>query len=309
MLVRHLSYFVTLAREKHFAKAAEACNVAQPTLSAAIRKLEEDLDTRLVVRSHRFVGLTAEGEKALAWGRQILADYNSLKDDLAGASDGLTGVLKLGVIPAAMPSVSFITARFAKAHPAATVEVQSLTSRAIQDGLDAFELDGGMTYLENEPLERVRRVPLYRERYVFVARRDHPLAARGSVTWAEAAAERLCLLSEDMQNRRIINNLAASIGVEVRPAVISNSFLGVCSHLRHGEWAGIVPHSFFYVFRAAPDLVAIDLVEPSHSQAIGLVLSDREPRSPMADALLACALNVDLETELAAAPGMAADQR
>lgn len=235
MLVRHLSYFVTLAREKHFAKAAEACNVAQPTLSAAIRKLEEDLDVRLVVRSHRFVGLTTEGEKLLAWGRQILTDYNSLKDDLSGARAGLTGLLKLGVIPAAMPSVSFITARFAKAHPAATVEVQSLTSRAIQDGLDAFELDGGMTYLENEPLERVRRVPLYRERYVFVAKRDHRFAGRASVAWAEAAGERLCLLSEDMQNRRIINNLAASIGVEVKPAVVSNSFLGVCSHLRHGE--------------------------------------------------------------------------
>ncbi|WP_020180404.1 LysR family transcriptional regulator [Methylopila sp. M107] len=309
MLVRHLSYFVTLAREKHFAKAAEACNVAQPTLSAAIRKLEEDLDARLVVRSQRFVGLTAEGEKVLAWGRQILTDYNSLKDDLTGAREGLTGVLKLGVIPAAMPSVSFITARFCNAHPAATVEVHSLTSRAIQDGLDAFELDGGMTYLENEPLERVRRLPLYRERYVFVTRRSHPFASRASITWAEAASEPLCLLSDDMQNRRIINNLAGSIGVRVKPVVVSNSFLGVCSHLRHGEWAGIVPHSFFYVFRAAPDLVTIDLVDPVHSQAIGLVLSDRDPRSPMADALLASALNVDLERELAAAVRAGADQR
>lgn len=309
MLVRHLSYFVTLAREKHFAKAAEACNVAQPTLSAAIRKLEEDLDAPLVVRSHRFVGLTPEGEKVLAWGRQILTDYNSLKDDLTGAREGLTGTLKLGVIPAAMPAVSFLTARFCKAHPAATVEVQSLTSRAIQDGLDAFELDGGITYLENEPLQRVRRLPLYRERYVFVARRDHRLAGRASVTWTEAAGERLCLLSEDMQNRRIINNLASSIGVDIRPTVASNSFLGVCSHLRHGEWAGIVPHTFFYVFRAAPDLVAIDIVDPVHSQAIGLVLSDREPRSPMADALFASALSVHVEAEMDAAPGMAPDQR
>lgn len=309
MLVRHLSYFVTLAREKHFAKAAEACNVAQPTLSAAIRKLEEDLDVQLVQRSHRFVGLTPEGEKVLAWGRQILTDYNSLKDDLTGSREGLSGALKLGVIPAAMPSVSFLTARFCKAHPAATVEVQSLTSRAIQDGLDAFELDGGVTYLENEPLQRVRLLPLYRERYVFVARRDHRFAGRMSVTWAEAAGEPLCLLSEDMQNRRIINNLTSSIGVEVKPTVVSNSFLGVCAHLRHGEWAGIVPHSFFYVFRAAPDLMAIDLVEPAHSQAIGLVLSDREPRSPMSDALFAIALNGHLEAELEAASGMRADQR
>jgi DNA-binding transcriptional LysR family regulator len=54
MLIRHLAYFVTLARVKHYARAAEACNIAQPTLSAAIRKLEEDLQVHLVVRGHRF---------------------------------------------------------------------------------------------------------------------------------------------------------------------------------------------------------------------------------------------------------------
>lgn len=73
MLVRYLSYFVTLARERHFARAAEVCHIAQPTLSAAIRKLEEDLGTPLVERSHRFVGLTPEGEKLLVWGLLIAA--------------------------------------------------------------------------------------------------------------------------------------------------------------------------------------------------------------------------------------------
>ena len=66
------------------AKTAEACNVAQPTLSAAIRKLEEDLRVPLVVRGHRFLGLTAESETVLAWGRQILTDYESLRADLSG---------------------------------------------------------------------------------------------------------------------------------------------------------------------------------------------------------------------------------
>src|ERR1700733_2556268 len=185
MLVRHLSYFVTLARERHFARAAEACNVAQPTLSAAIRKLEEDLEARLVIRDHRFVGLTPEGERVLAWGRQILTDYNSLREDLSQLSKGLVGTLRLGVIPAAMPSVSFLTTRFCSDHPAADVEIHSLTSRAIQRSLDAFELDGGITYLENEPLENVRRIPLYHEHYVFVTQRSHPFATRKSVTWNE----------------------------------------------------------------------------------------------------------------------------
>lgn len=297
MLIRHLSFFVALARERHFARAAAACNVAQPTLSAAIRKLEEELDVRLVVRDHRYVGLTEEGEKLLAWGRQILTDYNSLRDDLSGLRRGLMGTLRLGVIPATMPAVSFVTARFCAAHPAATVEIRSMTSRAIQHALDAFELDGGMTYLENEPLEKVRKIPLYRERYVFMARRGHKAAGQPTITWKEAAAERLCLLSEEMQNRRIINKLAASAGIAIAPRAVSNSFLGIFSHLLHGEWASIVPHTFAYVFAGVPDLVAVDLVEPAHSEAIGLVLSDREPLSPMANALLASFRAADLERE------------
>jgi DNA-binding transcriptional LysR family regulator len=294
MLVRHLSYFVTLARERHFARAAEACNIAQPTLSAAIRKLEEDLEARLVIRDHHFVGLTPEGERVLAWGRQILTDYNSLREDLSRLRQGIVGTLRLGVIPAAMPSVSFLTARFCKDHPLADVEIHSLNSRAIQRALDAFELDGGLTYLENEPLENVRRVPLYHEHYVFVTRRDHPFAARRTVTWSEAAGERLCLLSEDMQNRRILNNILTSIGITIAPPIVSNSFLGIFSHLRHGEFSSIVPHTFSYIFGGMPDLVTIDLVEPAHSQAIGLVLSNREPPSPMASALLASVLESDL---------------
>ncbi len=91
MLIRHLSFFVTLAEEMHFGRAAEICNVAQPTLSAAIRKLEEDLDTVLVVRGHRYFGLTPDGEKALQWGRQILSDYGSLLHALKGAKRGSPG--------------------------------------------------------------------------------------------------------------------------------------------------------------------------------------------------------------------------
>jgi len=301
MLIRHLSYFIALAREQHFARAAEACNITQPTLTAAIQKLEEDLGVRLVIRDRRFVRLTEEGEKLLTWGRQILVDYGSLKDDLAGLRRGLVGTLRLGVIPAGMAAVSFLTARFSTAHPAARVEVRSMTSRAIERALEAFEIDAGVTYLENEPLEHVRKVPLYRERYVFVARREHRAAKNGTITWKEAASARLCLLSEDMQNRRIINNVAASIGVEVKPDVVSNSFLAILSHVRHGEWASIVPHTFSGLFLGSKDIVAMDIIEPAHTQALGLVLSDREPLSPMSGALLSSVANVDFEKDLAAA--------
>jgi DNA-binding transcriptional LysR family regulator len=200
-----------------------------------------------------------------------------------------------------MSAVSFLTSRFASAHPAAHVEIRSMTSRAIERALEAFEIDAGVTYLENEPLQHVRKVPLYRERYVFVARRGHPATANATVTWKQAVGARLCLLSEDMQNRRIVNKVAASIGVEIKPDVVSNSFLAILSHVRQGDWASIVPHPFAKLFFGAKDLVAVDLVEPIHTQSIGLVLSDREPLSPMSGALLSSVLDVDFERDVDAA--------
>lgn len=286
MLIRHLSFFVTLAEEKHFAKAAEICNVAQPTLSAAIRKLEDDLGVTLIARSHRYLGLTHDGERVLEWGRQILLDYESMRKEMTGTQKGLKGTLRLGVIPAAMPAVSLLSERFGRDNPEAMIDIRSMTSRAIQHALDTFEIDGGLTYLENEPLERVRRMPLYRERYIFICRSDHRFAKRRSLDWAEAVREPLCLLSEDMQNRRILNAIAGSTGLDIRPSVVSNSFLAICSHIRNGLWSSIVPHTFLYVFGGNPDLVSIELANPHQSQAIGLVTSDRSPQSPMTKALV-----------------------
>src|SRR3546814_5062159 len=91
----------------------------------------------------------------------------------------------LGVIPAAMPSLSFLTDRFCAANPASTIEIRSLSSRAIAQGLDAFELDGGLTYLENEPIAHVRRVPLYHERYKLIVPRGHALAGRSEENTSE----------------------------------------------------------------------------------------------------------------------------
>lgn len=295
MLIRHLRFFVTLAEEQHFGRAAERCHITQPTLSHAIRKLEEDLNIALIVRGHRFLALTAEGEKVLRWGRQILADYDCLHDDLGGNRKGLAGILRLGVIPAAMPSVSFVSEQFQARHPRAAIEVRSMSSRAIQRGLDNFEIDGGLTYLDNEPVENVRCLSLYHERYLFACHRGHPFAARAAVTWADAVTQPLCLLSDDMQNRRILDGVAAGAGLEIRPKVVSNSFLGVASHLRNGGWCAIVPHTFAFIFGGTEDLALREMVEPSHRQLIGLVLADRVPQSPMAAALQDCAAKVDFE--------------
>lgn len=284
-----------MAEAQHFGRAAEICNITQPTLSQAIRKLEEDLNLALIIRGHRFMSLTPQGESVLQWGRQILANYDSLKDDLSGKKGGLTGTVRLGVIPAAMPSVSFLSQQFEQRHPMASIEIRSMPSKLIQLSLNNFDIDGGITYLDNEPLEHVRCFPLYDERYVFACHVDHPLAKAEAVSWADAVGQPLCLLTNDMQNRRILDGIAAKAGVKLHPKVVCNSFLGIASHLRSGTWCAIVPHTFGFVFRGVQGFVLRALVNPSHQQQIGLVLSDRSPQSPMACALQACAENAEIE--------------
>ena len=298
MFVRQMTYLVALASERHFARAAEVCNVTQSTLSAGIKSLERELDMRLVVREPRFAGLTPEGERVVEWAHQIIADYESLKQDAGEYHKGLRGNLRLGVIPAAMPRISGLTAPFAVKHPNVSIDVRSMTSVEIQRGLDKFEIDAGVTYLENEPLSRVRKAALYRERYVFATNRSGIKPGVSSITWNEAARHKLCLLNETMQNRRVLNNLAESLGIRLAPSITTNSFLAVCSHVTSGGWSSIIPHAFAYIFSGCENLCLLDLVEPEHLQTIGVVASDRDPLTPLARALMSCATRVNLETEL-----------
>ncbi|MDH4982383.1 LysR family transcriptional regulator [Hyphomicrobium sp. D-2] len=294
MFIRQMTYLVALGREKHFGRAAEVCSVTQSTLSAGLKALERELDMRLVIREPRFMGFTPEGERVVEWAAQIIADYQSLRQDMEGFRSGLKGTLRLGVVPAAMPQIARLTEPFCAKHAHVTVDIQSITSAEIQRGLDKFELDAGITYLDNEPLMNVRKVPLYSEKYVFVTPRTAKWGKATKITWRHAAMENLCLLNETMQNRRVLNNLARSIGLKLTPTVTTNSFLSVCSHVCSGGWSSIIPHTFSYIFAGSEDLVLIDLIDPVHEQSIGIVTSDRDPLPPLARALLHCAAQLEL---------------
>ncbi|MGB7870182.1 MAG: LysR family transcriptional regulator, partial [Mycobacterium sp.] len=90
MLFRQLEYFVAVAQERHFARAAEKCYVSQPALSAAIAKLERELDVTLINRGHSFQGLTAEGERLVVWAKRILAEHDAFKAEVRAVRSGIT---------------------------------------------------------------------------------------------------------------------------------------------------------------------------------------------------------------------------
>lgn len=298
MLIRHLEYLVALARERHFARAAAACNVTQPALSAGIKHLEESLGVPIVDRDHRFQRFTPAGERVLAWARQLLAERDALTQELGGLHGGLVGHLRIGGIPVALPVLSLVTTPFASKHAGVRITVTSLTSAEIQRGLDECALDVGLTYLDNEPLAHVRSVPLYRERYVLLTPADGPFVGRTSVTWREAADLRLCLLTHAMQNRRIVDSYFRAAGAEPDPILETNSLVTLASHLRHGEWSTVLPHTISYLIGDGHGLLMLPLVEPDASHQIGLIVPDRDPVSPVATALIAEARHVDVEAAI-----------
>ncbi len=284
-MIDKLEMFIALANERHFGRAADVCGVAQPTLSSAIRQLEDQLGVQLVFRGSRFQGLTPEGQRVLDWARRIVGDMRALRDEMRTVHSGLSGNLRLGVIPTALPMIAELTGAFLARHPNVRVEVLSRTSAEILAGIERLDLDAGLTYLDNEPLGRVAQVPLYTEFYRFLCAPSSALAGRARVTWAEVAGEALCLLTADMQNRRIVNQHLADVGVKVTPTVESNSTIALIAHVKTGKWASVVPMKLAEMFIDG-GLQAIPIVEPEAEHLLGLITAKREPQTPVLAALL-----------------------
>jgi len=281
-----LDFILALARERHFGRAAEACGVTQPTLSAGVKQLEEQMGVLLVNRGSRFQGFTPEGQRVLDWARRIVGDARSMREEINALRHGLSGQLRIAAIPTALPMVAALTTPYREKHPNVRFTIYSRTSIEVLDLLGNLEIDAGITYLQNEPLGHVTAVPLYRERYRLLTAPDAPLGNRQSVTWAEVAQVPLCLLTPDMQNRRIIDRLLQSAGAESRPTLESDSMILLYSHVRTGRWASVMPAKLAETLGLTDVIRAIPITDPEAVQTIGLVAPAREPMMPNTAALV-----------------------
>ena len=281
-----LEYLMALARERHFGHAAEACGVTQPTLSAGIKQLEETLGVLLVQRGSRFIGFTPEGERTLDWARRIVGDARAMREEIRALKHGLTGQLRIAAIPTTLAMVASLTTPFRARHPDVRFTILSRTSIEILTHLDNLEIDAGVTYVDNEPLGRVTAVPLYQERYQLLTAADAPLGNRERVTWAEVSQVPLCLLTPDMQNRRIIDGLLRSAGGAAQPTLESNSMIVLFAHVRTGRWASVMPARLAETLGLTATIRAIPIVEPEAVHTIGLVVPAREPMTPLNAALV-----------------------
>ena len=286
-MIDKLEFFIAVAREQSFSRAAETCGVTQPTLSAGIKQLEDTLGVLLVNRSSRFHGLTAEGDRVLEWAKRIVGDARAMRQDVRSLKSGLVGHLKIAAVPTALTMVAALTTPFRAKHPGVRFSIMSMTSLEILEALDNLEIDAGITYLDNEPLGTVRSLPLYDEQYRLLTSAGDPFAERENVTWAEVGRIPLCLLTPDMQNRRIINKLLTSAGNQPAPTLELNSVIALYAHVRTGRWSSVMAEKLVDTLGVSEPIRSIPILEPQAVHQIGLIVPRRDPMTPLTSALFA----------------------
>jgi DNA-binding transcriptional LysR family regulator len=295
VLLRQLEYFVAVARERHFARAAESCYVSQPALSTSIAKLERELSVTLINRGQNFEGLTPEGERLVVWAKRVLAEHDALKAEAAAMRSGISATLRLGMGPTVSTTAALPVAAFCALHPLARVKVCSrLSSTELLRQLREFELDAAIAHFGPDDQSGLEVVPLYEEEYVLLVSGDQLVPAARTITWAEAAQLPLALLTPDMRFRQFIDKAFASSGAMPAPQVETDSVASLYAHVATGAWASVVPHTWLRAMPVTGAARAIRLVEPDTKAQISMAIHAATPGSVAARAFLNVAVGTPL---------------
>ena len=194
MTLTELKYIVAVAREKHFGKGADACHVSQPTLSVAIKKLEEELQVKLFERNANEITITPLGEEIIRQAQSVLEQAEQIKDIAKRGKDPLAGSLRLGVIytigPYLLPD---LVRQMISTLPQMPLMLQENFTVKLLDELRNGEIDCAIL-AEPFPDTNLAIAPLYDEPFMAAVPNSHPLAARSSITAEEIKKETMLLL-------------------------------------------------------------------------------------------------------------------
>ena len=197
MTLQQLEYILAVARYGHFGRAAEACNVTQPTLSAMIGKLEEEIGAKLFDRNRQPICPTPVGERVVQQAREVLEQADSIKDIILEEKQSLGGVFRVGILPTIAP---YLLPRFfpqmMKKYPTLDIRVREMKTYQIKDALLQGDIDAGIL-ATIEGLEEYEQTTLFYEKYIGYVSREDALFKKEMIRTADVAASReLWLLDE-----------------------------------------------------------------------------------------------------------------
>ena len=279
MIVKNFEYLIALDREGHFGRAAKSCNVSQPTLSAGIKQLEEDLGVEIVRHGRRYDGLTLEGGTVLAWAKKIERDCDGLESDLSALKRGLEGLFRLGMVSGTSAVGAIVSAALADQIPLLGQTVTASGTASLLRSLLDHEMDMALTYLGEVPKDEFETHHLYREHTTLFQMSKEPQPKR--VAWDHVVSLPLCILAGALPSEAQLQLAHCSA------ATINTDTIDIlAAHLATGRYAAVLPQSLATRLAHIPNLQASALTGAGAHAAVGFVSVKGEAQSPPSAALL-----------------------
>ncbi|HTU28504.1 MAG TPA: LysR substrate-binding domain-containing protein [Solirubrobacteraceae bacterium] len=279
MDLRQLRYFVAVAEELHFSRAASRLNLAQSALSSQVRALEREVGGPLLVRSTRRVELTPAGERLLQDGREVLAAADGALERVRALARGEAGAIVLGSMgPAAGGLLAPLLARFASRHPGMRVEIRNLDFSDMVDSVRERQVDLAFVYM---PLDEpdLEFIPLMTEPRVVVLPRNHRLARRKQIRPRDLREETFIMQPEHVpqiwrDHWLLVDDFGERPRISPRTADKLEDWLTLISQ---GEGVDTAP-AIISRYYAWPDVAFVPLVDTAPSMlALARRRGDAEP--------------------------------
>lgn len=300
MTLTELRYVLAVARERHFGRAAESCNVAQPTLSVAIKKLEEELGVMLFERGGGGeIGVTPAGERVAEEAARIFELVDGIKDLAASARDDLNGPLRLGAIYTIAPYLlPELIPELHRQAPQMPLLLEENYTRVLTEKLKRGELDA---MIVATPVEEpgLLALPLYDEPFVVAVPAEHPWRQRERVEAADLASENLLLLGSGHcfrdQVLQACPALNRTAGGGLQKTLESSSLETIRHMVASGVGVTVLPCTATRLHSASDELLALrPFTEPAPTRQVALAWRKNFPRpraiEQVRQAVLACKL-------------------
>ena len=277
MDLRQLKYLVTLARERHFARAADACFVTQPTLSARIRQLEDEFGVPLVVRDHRFRGLTRFGDRVVEWATQVLEDCDALKQDFSRIRQAGEGVVSVGIVPAASPLASLLLSFLRLKDISVSADIQTLSALEVTRRVSQKNLNLGITYLSTIEGQSFRKFPLGPETYVAFKFGQIDASLPNHMSWADLSSQELCMPTKSVPSRAVIDKCLEGNCSNYEVSLETDCWLTMLQSVRRNGLVGIAPSHVVGILSIPTGTSVCPLPPPEDPLELAVLADAAEP--------------------------------
>ena len=281
MDIKQLYYLCALERERHFGRAAQACCITQPTLSMRIKQLESELGVPLVRRGKQFEGFTPEGERVLERARTLLSHYDNLKLEVEAMKGGLTGTVRLGLVPLSCMDLNPVLARLRQRYPGLGFEIDDMTADAIVQGLEKNRLDIGGGFFDPEALAQLNSLALPEQGVMLACGPGWQEQLPAAPTVQELAALPLCLPKAGMYFRSYLETVFSRQGVKLQPMLESDSVYRLMRAVHAGLGCALIPAGSV-LFSELPGVELRPLALPAMTRIGALVMRNDDQASPLA---------------------------